>query len=316
MLDGFPCFDFRKTCIDVLNGKLNDDSLFAALYELDENDDWRDESTWIKANPSIGETITYEYLRDQVRSAINQPSLEVGVRTKHMNQFVQSEEVWLSSPVVEAVMDEVNLEDFKDEDAFCGVDLAATSDLTCTTIMFPPNPYRAKWPDKFVFKTFEYIPEDALKTVNGSKYLEWQKHSSTFKIIPGNVTDYEVILNDQLELSRNHNITMTGYDQWNATQYTINAEKEGLVMAPYSQSLGNFNRPSKNLERLILSQKCIIDRDPCVKWCFNNVVLVYDSHDNIKPSKTTRQNKIDPVISIITALGTYLDDRGMDIEIV
>ena len=316
LLDGYPLFEMRKTCLDILEGKKTDDTQFSLIYELDKEDDWKDKNIWLKCCPSLGQTVLESYIEEQVLAAQNQPSLEVGVKTKNMNIFCQSEEVWISSPTLDEVMDEVNLDDFEGEEAFCGVDLAAVSDLTCLTILFPPNNLRKVHPDKFVFKTFEYIPSSAVQSVNGSKYLEWQKYSSRFKIIEGNVTDYDVILNDQIELSNKHNIVTTGYDQWNATQYTINAEKAGLTMSPFSQSLGNFNRPTKQLERLILSKKCIIDKDPCVKWCFNNVVLQHDSHDNIKPSKTTYQNKIDPIVSIITSIGMYLDERGMDIEIV
>ena len=58
------------------------DSFFGALYELDKEDDWQDESNWIKANPSLGHTVTYKYLRGQVQSAKNNVSL-----VKDLNYF-------------------------------------------------------------------------------------------------------------------------------------------------------------------------------------------------------------------------------------
>lgn len=318
LLDGYPLYEMRKNCIDILNGTKQDDTQFTALYELDEDDDWQhDEECWIKANPSLGSTVEKSYLRDQVRSTMNQPSLEVGVKTKNFNIFCQSEDTWIQNTYIDQVFQQVDLEDFLEEEAYLGVDLAAVSDLTATTIMFPPNPYRKKWPDKFVFKTFEYIPSTALQSVNGSRYKEWNgRDSFRFRIVSGNITDYDEILKDQIALSTKHRIQIVGYDSWNAYAWATHAEKEGLPLSPYSQSIGNFNRPTKQLEMLILSNKCIIDDDPCVGWCFNNVVLRRDSNDNVKPDKTTNENKIDPVISMCTALGVYLDDRGLDIEIV
>lgn len=315
LLDGYPCYTWRKSIIQILDGQANDDATFAALYELDEEDDWRDESVWIKANPTIGETITYEYLRDQVNSAILQPSQEVNVRTKHMNQFVQSSEVWLSDATIGKVMDNVDLDDFKKENCFIGVDLASVSDLTSMTIMFPPNNKRKKWPDKFVFKTINYIPSAALSSINGSRYTTWSKNIN-FKINEGNVTDYDFILNDQLELSHSHNIMVIAYDVYNSIQWSIAATNAGLNLVPFSQSLGNFNRPTKQLERLILSGQCVIDNDPCVRWCFGNVVMKYDHNENCKPTKTTREQKIDPIVSMCEALGAYLAEGGEDIEIV
>ena len=52
-----------------------------------------------------------------------------------------------------------------------------------------------------------------------------------------------------------------GYDSWNATQFTIYAEDRGLPMEPFSQALGNFNRPTKEMERLVLSGRAVIDNN-------------------------------------------------------
>jgi len=316
LLSGYPLFEMRKTCIEILKGRKTDDSQFSLIYELDENDDFRDRKNWIKCCPSLGQTVLESYIDDQIRAATNQPSLEVGVRTKNFNQFVQSSEVWLSDATIGKVMDDVDLDDFIKEDAYAGIDLGSTSDLTCLTIMFPPNNKRKKWPDKFVFKTFEFVPQTTLEGINGTKYVDWTKHCATFNITDGNVTDYDYILNVHIEMNKKHNLILTAYDSWNASQYTVNATNAGLNLVPFSQSLGNFNRPTKQLERLILSGQCVIDNDPCVRWCFGNVVMKYDHNENCKPTKTTREQKIDPIVSMCEALGAYLAEGGEDIEIV
>lgn len=317
LLSGYPLFEMRKTCIEILKGDLVDDSQFSLIYELDPQDDYKDKSCWLKCCPSLGQTVLESYIEEQVISAQNQPSLEVGIKTKNFNIFCQSEEVWLPDKTIAKVMQPVDLEDFINEEAYIGVDLAAVSDLTCTTIMFPPNEFRKKWPDKFVFKTLNYIPSSALESVNGSKYLEWNKtDSSRFKIIKGNCTDYDVVLEDQVHLNQDHSIQCVAYDAYNATQWAISAEQQGLPLAPFSQSLSNFNRATKQLERLILSEKCIIDDDQCVRWCFGNVVLKIDYNENVKPNKTSRENKIDPIIGMCQALGGYLEQHGFDIELV
>ena len=78
----------------------------------------------------------------------------------------------------------------------------------------------------------------------------------------------------------------------------------------------NFNRPTKELDRLIRSGKCVIDENPAVIWCFNNCKLRIDYNENIKCDKSTPEAKIDPVIAMCEALGAYLAEGGMDIEIV
>lgn len=316
LLDGYPLYEMRKTCIEILEGKKEDDTQFSALYEQDPEDDWlNDESCWIKSNPSLGQTVSVSDLKVIAKKVKNQPSNEVAVKTKHFNMFCQSSEVWIQSRCIDKIAQDIDLEDFRDEVAYCGIDLASVSDLTSLSIMFPPNPSRKAFPDKYVWKTFSYIPSSALESVNGQRYKAWSKNE-TFKVVEGNVTDYDYILKDLVELMAKHNIQLVAYDAYNATQFTISATNEGAPMTPFSQSLGNFNKPTKQIERLILSEQCVIDKDPCVKWCFNNIVLRVDYHENVKPDKTTRENKIDPIIAMIEALGAYLSEGGGDVEVV
>ena len=93
---------------------------------------------------------------------------------------------------------------------------------------------------------------------------------------------------------------------WNATQFVINATDKGLPMEPVSQSIGNFNRPTKEMERVILSGNVVIDNNPITRFCFRNVVMKLDHNGNTKPSKEYRDKKIDGVISMIEAMGVCL----------
>lgn len=317
LLDGYPLYEMRKVCVEILKGVKQDDSQFSALYELDEEDDWQeDESCWIKANPSLGSTNTYESLREDVRGAINQPSTEYNVKTKNFNMFCQSNSVWIQNKFVERCMQPVNMEDFRDEYVYGGVDLSAVKDLTCTSICIPPNEYREKYPDKFIFKTWIYIPAIAMEeSVNKHLYKEWVKHGEAI-LTEGNAVDYNLILKDQVDLTDTINFGNIGYDSYNATQYVIQATNAGLPMQPFAQGLGNFNKPTKFLEMLIMTDKVIIDYNTAVLWSFNNVTLKYDYHENCKPDKPTAEAKIDPVISITESLGTYLASGNYDATII
>lgn len=319
LLDGYPCYELRKTCISILNGDIEDDTQFAALYELDEEDDWlNDESCWVKANPGLTDgVVELKFLRNRVKTAKNQPFLEFAVKTKQFNMFCQSADVWIRSDLIKGVMEKVNIPDYYGEICYGGVDLSAVSDLTCTTVMFPPNPSRKVNGDKYVFKNYIYIPAIALEeSVNKVHYKNWIDHGYAC-MTSGNVVDYDWILKEQLDLM-NDGIYYSNiaYDAYNATQYVISATNSGLPMQQYAQNLGNFNRPTKELDRLIRSGKCVIDENPAVIWCFNNCKLRIDYNENIKPDKATPEAKIDPLISMCEALGAYLAEGGMDIEIV
>lgn len=80
-----PCYQYREMCTEVLSGLKENDSLFAAIYSLDEGDDWRESRNWEKSNPNLGVTVKPQYLQAQVQSAKNAKSEEVGIQTKNFN---------------------------------------------------------------------------------------------------------------------------------------------------------------------------------------------------------------------------------------
>lgn len=163
-----PCYELRTTATEILNGLKEDDSFFMAIYSLDENDDWKDEANWIKSNPNMDVTVKSSYLRKEVRKAMNTPSDEVNVKTKNLNMWCDSSDVWIPDDYILACSRKVDLDDFTTkDDCFAGIDLSSTSDLTCVSFMIPKD-------GKFYFKTLYYLPEEALETKkNKEQYSEW-----------------------------------------------------------------------------------------------------------------------------------------------
>lgn len=310
----YPLYNQWSYCTRILNNIIDDDTWFSALYQLDEDDDWRDEKVWIKANPSLGQTVGFDYMHDQIRTAINTPSNEVSIKTKNLNLWCQASNIWISHDLMQSVMQQVNLDDYENELAYGGCDLSVVCDLTAHSVCIPPNPDRKNNPDKFIFKTWLYIPSEAVESSpNREYYREWIRRGWAIKTA-GNVVDYNHILKDQLEVNKKLYIADYGYDSYNATQWAINAEEQGLPLTAYSQTLGSFNKPTKLFEMLVRSGKCIIDANPAVEWCFGNVELMFDHQENCKPTKSNgdKANKIDPVISMLEALGCYLNSKNFD----
>ena len=296
-----PCYELRDTAVDILKELKEDDTFFCAVFPLDKDDDWKDEKVWIKSNPNLGVTVRPQYLKKEIRKAINTPSDEVNVKTKNLNIWCDSSEVWIPDTYIIDASKEVKLSNFKDAECYAGIDLSATSDLTCVSYMIPQE-------GKFYFKTKYYLPEAALSEKRfKEQYQEW-RHLGLLTTTPGNVTDYDYILNDLMESSKVVYLSSVAYDQWNATQFVINATDNGLNMTPFAQNLGNFNKPTKEMERLILSGNAILDNNVITRHCFRNVVMARDHNGNIKPSKKYEEKKIDGVISMLQALGAYLSN--------
>lgn len=294
-----PCYKLRTTAIEILNGLKTDDSMFIAIYSLDDTDDWTDEKNWMKCTPNLDITVTRKYIREQVQSAINNPSEEVGVKTKTLNLWCDTAEVWLPEVYLIKASKDIDWNTLKDKPCYIGVDLAATSDLTAVSYLIVDD-------GTYYFRTDYYLPESALREKADRELYKYWKQQKLLKITEGNVTDYDYITNDMMKYSNIVSIQKVGYDPYNSTQWAIDATEKGLPLEQYPQNLGNFNKPTREMERLILSGRAIIENNEITRWCFRNVSLKSDHNGNVKPNKSIREKKIDGAISMIQALGMYL----------
>lgn len=295
-----PCYNMRRTNIEILYGKKEDDTQFTAIYTLDDGDDWQDSSNWIKANPCLGVTVKEQYLKEQVTQAINNTSMEVGIRTKNFNQWLSTSDVWISNDLLLKSSEQLDISFFKDLNVYMGVDLSAVSDLTAVSIC-------AEIDSKYYFKTYYFLPQSALSDNSNSElYKDWKRKGLLY-ITDGNVVDYDYILSTIMKINQTAYINKIAYDNWNATQWAINATAEGLPLEPFSQALWHFNRPTKELERLLKSDRVIIDDNEITRYCFSNVTIKTDHNENCKPIKEERQQKIDGVIAMLQALGCMIE---------
>lgn len=296
-----PCYALRSTAVEILEGLKHDDEMFIAIYSMDDGDDWTDEAVWAKANPNLDVTVTTKYIRGQVQQAKNNPSEEASTITKTLNRWMDTVDVWVPDHYINEATQDFDPSELNEETCYIGVDLGSTSDLTAVAKMVARDGFYYFWVDY-------YIPELALlERAEKEQYRQW-KRQGMLHVTGGNVTDYDAITADLLAISEQTTIYGIGYDKWNATQWAIGCTEKGLPLVEYSQSIGNFNKPTKELERLLLSGRVVLANNEITRFCFRNVALKYDHNGNCKPNKALdRTKKIDGVIAMITALGVYLD---------
>ena len=110
------------------------------------------------------------------------------------------------------------------------------------------------------------------------------------RVTPGNVTDYDFIRRDIVELGDRYSIRKIAYDRWNSSQLVIDLLAEGLPMEGFQQSISNISPPTKDFERLVRS----------------DVVVNRDANDNFKPAKNRSPDKIDGVVAAIMAHGEWM----------
>lgn len=169
---------------------------------------------------------------------------------------------------------------------------------------------RDYYPDKYILKTFCWVPAKAAKESSNSALYQVWISGGHLKKTNGNSVDYDEILNDILNLNSKMPLIKMHYDAWNSTSFIQNATAEGVPAVPMSQSLGSFNRGSKSLEIFINNNQIVIDNNPVVRWCFTNATLKVDMYGNIKPIKPAESKKIDCLISSIEALSAPLFEQA------
>lgn len=305
--DEYPLYSMWQTCTDILQGTKEDDTWFCAIYQLDEDDDWKDDTKWKKCSPGYGDIIQKKKILNARTEAINNPSKEVEFKTKLLNQWCSSETVWIPREDLLAHTQKFDVNIFKsydeDDEYYCysGVDLGSVSDMTAVA-------YMAKKDEKFYFKCDMYIPDGAIeRSKNKELYRKWIAQGY-LKITHGERMNYDEVITDILEMNKQLPIMEIAYDAYNASVFTRSCSEEGLVMTRYAQTKGNFNLATKEFERRLYNGDIIIDDNPIIRWCFANAMLEYDKMENCKPVKgVSSMNKIDAVIAILEAFGTYLN---------
>ena len=148
----------RKEMIEILSGKVQDDSQLVFIYCLDEGDDYKDPNTWEKANPSLNQTLYPDKLQIEVNKASNSPTVEPFVKCKNFGFWglTDYEKTWLTHDEILNVTCDISLDQFDPDNTivWCGADLASTSDLTCLSMMVVEDGI-------YYFKTWHFLPESS-----------------------------------------------------------------------------------------------------------------------------------------------------------
>jgi len=277
-----------------------DPAFFGCIYAASPEDDWKDQKTWHKANPSLGETITVDSFAADAREAEQSPSKLNSFLRYRLNVWTTQDVRWLS-PDNWAKCGKPLAGDLEKREWYAGLDLATTYDLSALVLVSQADD------GTFDVLPFFWVPqENAAERTQRDKvdYIGWIR-DGYIKATDGNVTDYDVIRRDIVELSQKFNIRQVGIDRWNATQLATQLQGEGVNVTGFGQGYGSISSPSKQLENLVLSEKIRHGNHPVLSWMAGNVAVQTDHQGNIKPSKAKSTERIDGIVSLVMGLGLH-----------
>lgn len=300
------CYEYHEYGRKVAEQTFIDDTFFSFICSLDEGDDpLIDESCWPKANPSLGQTFTHKYLREQVTQAKGMPAKESIVRRLNFCQWVEASNPWLASDVWMANEQDFDIDDLIGADCYGGLDLSGSRDLTSLSLYFPKY--------KKAFNEF-WTPLDTLlerSKTDHVPYDVWVKQGHLFTT-PGRVVDYDYVAQRLGELKAKFNIICVAFDPYRIKYLQKSLDNESVDIEMTSHGQGFYKSKDSGLwmphsiellEKDITEKNIIIKSNPCLRWNAASAVLESDNKDNKIFAKKKSSGRIDGVVSLAMARG-------------
>jgi phage terminase large subunit-like protein len=300
-----PCYDKRNQVCKVLEGSIDNDEIFGIIFTIDEGDEWTDFKCWPKANPNLNVSVKEDYLKKQLRDAIQRSSQQNAIKTKHLNVWCNASVAWMNMVNWQKSTDRtLELSDFYGQRCRLAVDLASKIDLAAMIQLF------RKAEDYYCFAKF-YLPESALEGADKTHYQGWY-NDGWITTTPGNIIDFAYIEEDMKEIRGNFEVVEVAYDPFQATQFSTRMMAEGFPMVEYGATVKNFSEPMKELEATVMDGRFHHDGNPVLEWNISNIVAFLDRKDNIFPRKERPENKIDGGVALIMAMARAMIDESFE----
>ena len=304
----------------VIDGTKEDERFLPFIYELDSPDEWLDESCWIKANPGLGTIKSYDYLKNNVEKAKQDPKFKPTVLVKDFNIPQTASSAWLTAEQANNTAVEWPGFDY----CIGGFDAADSVDLNAATC------YCARPDDPNIYtRQMYWIPQRVIddaekagdrKERDAVPYSLWVQQGY-MRTYPGTKVDKRVFLDWFCELRDNENLypVYIFYDPWHIDDSLLREFKANFgenSMKPVRQGVISLSEPMKDLGVEFAEHRVIYQNNPVTKWCLYNTMKKQDINGNIQPVKTTDpRNRIDGAVSLIIAHKGFLDVRDQYVNL-
>lgn len=290
----------KMELMDILKGDYVNPHVSIWFYKLDDIKEVADPSMWIKANPNLGKTVSYETYQLDVERAENAPAARNDILAKRFGIPLEGYTYFFS---YEETLPH-RRRDFWSMPCSMGADLSQGDDFCAFTFLFPLRG------GSFGIKTRSYISSltlSKLPMAMRKKYDDFIKEGSLC-VIEGTVLDLEEVYDD---LDRHINkcgydVRTFGFDPYNARSFVERWEREngpyGIEKVP--QGAKTESVPLGELKLLAEERMLIFDED-LMSFTMGNCITVQDTNGNRKLLKKRRDQKIDNVAAMMDAYIAY-----------
>jgi phage terminase large subunit-like protein len=302
-------FDLRKSAVAMLQGKRQDDRLFALIYTLDDGDDWKDEKVYAKANPNLGVTVRLEDLVAERDEAIAVPGRQGAFRRLKLNQLTEAVSTWLPVERWDACGGIITPEMLAGRRCLIGIDMSSSRDLTAGVKLYPP----AANGDLWILVPHFWLPEEGIdqkSDEDGQPYRQWAE-DGYLTLIPGPVIDPDYVEEWIEQQNAETPVSTIVFDRRFAMKLSANLQGKGYACVGFGQGFFSMKDPVIEFERNVVGRQFLHNGCPVLRSCVMNVAIEQDAAGCRKPSKKKSTGRIDGVIAALMPLGVAMDTQQL-----
>ena len=291
----------KMELMKILKGEYNAPRTSIFWYKLDNMDEINDPAMWLKANPNLDKTVTYETYQDDVERAEQNPAQRNDILAKRFGIPMEGYTYYFT---YEETLPHDRKRDYWGMPCSLGADLSQGDDFCAFTFLFPlPG-------GAFGVKTRNYISSTTLMKLQPAmrvKYDEFINEGSLI-VLEGTVLDMMQVYDDLDEhiMSFDYDVRSFGFDPYNAKEFVARWETENgpFGIEKVIQGARTESVPLGELKKLAEERLLLFDEE-LMTFAMGNCITLEDTNGNRKLLKKRYDQKIDAVSAMMDAYVAY-----------
>ena len=294
----------KMELMDILKGKYVNPHVSIWYYRLDDIEEVNKPEMWLKANPNLGKTVSYETYQLDVERAENSPAARNDILAKRFGIPMEGYTYYFT---YEETLPH-RQKNFWGMPCSLGADLSQGDDFCAFTFLFPLSD------GSFGVKTRSYITSMTLMklpTAMRIKYDEFLKEGSLI-VMEGSILDLMDVYEDLDEhiTKANYDVRCFGYDPYNAKSFVERwaSENGPFGIEKVIQGVKTESVPLGELKKLSEARMLLFDEE-LMSFTMGNCITIEDTNGNRKLLKKRREQKIDNVAAMMDAFVAYKNNK-------
>lgn len=295
----------KMELMDILKGDYLNPHVSIWHYKLDDISEVNDPSMWIKANPNLGITVSYETYHQDVERAEKAPAARNDILAKRFGIPMEGYTYFFT---YEETLPH-RRRDFWQMPCSMGADLSQGDDFTAFTFMFPLSN------GSYGIKTRCYISELTLMKLSGAMRAKYEEfiNEGSLHVLDGTVLDMMEVYDDLDKhiITSEYDVRCFGYDPYNAKEFVKRWEIENgpFGIEKVIQGARTESVPLGELKKLSEERMLLFDQE-LMTYAMGNTITLEDTNGNLKLLKKRYDQKIDSVSAMMDAYVAYKLNKG------